>query len=294
MGLNMCCEKRLAKTEIYSLAPSTEREITPIRYISPNDSFFEDIETKYNVFTYVQLVEYINLLENYSIETATLSFTGKMKTEFSKNDSFLSASINVDEFQSFIENKIFKISEINALSENNEMMLSTFKAVFREIYGSLELKLNQHFGNKNGDIITKKTLIPMGIIFCISSVVGKIKLIFDLYKNDNNMFVKSDDFNKYLITSFLICSYCMISARRKITNANSSIPKLSNSDMIKCLKVSELKDSQNLVKVFNETFFDKEELSWNDFRDKFEDNEKSFQWILSAKGIRKKLEENNV
>ncbi len=69
---------------------------------------------------------------------------------------------------------------------------------------------------------------------------------------------------------------------------------MSNSDMIKCLKVSELKDSQNLVKVFNETFFDKEELSWNEFKDKFEDKENGFQWILSPKGIRKKLEEHNV
>ena len=294
MGLNICCEKRFAKTEIYSLAPPNEREISPIRFTSPNDSFFEDIETKYNVFTYIQLVEFLNLLENYSIETATLTFTGKMRTDFSKNDQFLSATMNVDEFQSFLENKIFKTSEINALSENNEEMLSRFKTAFIEIFGSLELKLNQHYSQNNGETITKKTLIPIGVIFCISSIVGKIKLIFDLYKNDNNMFVKSDDFDKYLISSFLICSYCMISSRRKVSNSHSNVPKMNNSDMIKCLKVSELKDSQNLVKVFNETFFDKEELSWSEFRDKFEDKENSFQWILSPKGIRKKLEEHNV
>ena len=168
MGLNICCEKRFAKTEIHSLAPPNEREISPIRFTSPNDSFFEDIETKYNVLTYIQLVEFLNLLENYSIETATLTFTGKMRTDFSKNDPFLSATMNVDEFQSFLENKIFKTSEINALSENNEEMLSRFKTAFIEIFGSLELKLNQHYSQNNGETITKKTLIPIGVIFCIS------------------------------------------------------------------------------------------------------------------------------
>ena len=59
------------------------------------------------------------------------------------------------------------------------------------------------------------------------------------------------------------------------------------------VQVSELKDSQNLVNVFNKSFFDKEAFTWEEYRKKFEiDN--GFQWILSSKGIRKKLEENNV
>ena len=35
--------------------------------------------------------------------------------------------------------------------------MNTFKAAFREIYSSLELKLNQHFNNpQSGNAITKK------------------------------------------------------------------------------------------------------------------------------------------
>jgi len=239
-------------------------------------------------------IEYINLLENYSLDTATLPFEGEMKTQFSSKDNFLLYVMSVDEFQSFIENKIMKISEIYELSGKNDLMVSTFKAAFREIYSSLEMKLNQHYNEKVTDRITKKTLIPLGILFCISNVVGKIKLIFDLYKNDDEQFVKSNDFNDYLIASFLISSYCMISARRKISSTNQNIPEMSKEDLIKCLGVCELKDCQNLVNVFNNSFFEKDSYNWIEFKEKFENKEKGFQWILSSRGIRKKLEENNV
>jgi len=295
MGLKLCCEKRTTKSSQYSLSPPNEREIVPQKFTSPNDSYFEEIETQYNVLTYVQLVDYINLLENFSIENATIPFSGKMRTEFSGKDAFLNQSISIDEFQSFIENKIFKINEIYELSGKNELMMSTFKAAFREIYSSLELKLNQHFNNKSsGNVITKKMLIPLGVIFCTCNIVGKIKLIFDLFKNEQNKFVKSDELNIYLISSFLICSYCMVSARKKIKNTNPNIKGMTKDDLIKCLRVSELKDSQNLVQVFNESFFDKDELTWEEFRQKFEKNDPGFQWLLSPKGIRKKLEENDV
>ena len=295
MGLKICCDKRPTKFSQYSLSPPNEREIVPQKFTSPNDSYFEEIETQYNVLTYIQLVDYINLLDNFSIENATIPFSAKMKTEFSGKDEFLNQSISIDEFQSFIENKIIKINEIYELSGKNELIIPTFKATFREIYKSLELKLNQHFNNQSsGNIITKKMLIPLGVIFCTCNIVGKIKLIFDLFKNEQNKFVKSDELNTYLISSFLICSYCMISARKKISNTNLNIKAMTKDDLIKCLRVSELKDSQNLVKVFNESFFDKNDLTWVEFRQKFEKKEASFQWILSPKGIRNKLEENNV
>lgn len=294
MGIDVCCNKRRSSDSIHSLAPSNEREISVQKYHSTNDSFFDDIETKYNILTYVQLIEYINLLDNYTLDTATIPFEGELKTNFSSKDSFLNYIMSVDEFQSFIENKLLKITEIYELSGKNELMVSTFKAAFREIYSSLELKLNQHYGEKTNDRITKKTLVPLGVIFCISNVVGKLKLIFDLYKDENDNFVKSSDFNDYLLTSFLICSYCMISARRKISSTNHNIPEMTKEELIKCLGVCELKDCQNLVNVFNNTFFNKDSFNWIEFKEKFENKDKGFQWILSPRGIRKKLEENNI
>lgn len=294
MGLQVCCDKRRSPDSNLSLAPSNEKEIAFQKYRSSNDAFFDDLETKYNILTYIQLIEYINLLENYTLETATIPFDGKLKTEFSSKDAFLNYVMSVDEFQSFIENKLLKISEVYELSGKNELMISTFKAAFREIYNSLELKLNQHFGEKTTDRITKKTLIPLGILFSISNIVGKLKLLFDLFKDENGNFVKSSDFNDYLLNSFLISSYCMVSARRKISATNQNLPEMSKDDLIKCLGVCELKDCQNLVNVFNNTFFEKDSYNWIEFKEKFENKENGFQWILSPKGIRKKLEDNNV
>ena len=295
MGFDVCCNKRTQPDVSYSLSPPNEREIAIQRYHSSNDSFFNEIETKYNVLTYVQLAEFMNLLENYSLDTATIPFEGKMKLEFSSKDPFLTYIMSVDEFQSFIENKILKISQIYELSGKNELMINTFKAAFRELYTSLEMKFNQHFGGeKSNDRITKKTLIPFGILFSVSNIVGKVKLIFDLFKDEDENFSKSEDFDIFLLTSFLISSYCMISARRKISSTNHNISEMSKEDLIKCLGVSELKDCQNLVKVFNDTFFDKDSYTWMEFKNKFENKDKGFQWILSTRGIRLKLEENNI
>ena len=294
MGLDNCCTKNYSKNKINSFAPVDEIEIPRIKYKSSNDFLFKEIEYKYNLLRHIQLVDYVNLLENYSPETATLNFNSIIKTDFSYYNEILNYVMTADTFQSFIENKLFKTEEIYELSGNNELIFVTFKVVFREIFKSLELKLNQHFKEEREDRITKKVLISLGVIFCKSEVISKIRLIFDLFKNDKNKFVKSEELDKYLISSFLACSYCMLSARKKITLTNKNIPYIKKDDFTKCLKVCELKDSQNLVRIFNETFFDKEELNWKEFKKKFENEEKGFQWILSSRGIRKMLEENDV
>lgn len=292
MGLDLCCQKKLSKKELYSFAPTREKEILRIKYKSNYDFLFEELEHKYNILRHIQLIDYVNLLNNYEPETATLNLTGVMKKDYSHHDYSLSYVMTVDIFQNFIENKLYKTSEIIQLSEKKELMLSTFTEVCREIFNSLELKLNQHYEEKRNDRITKKILISLGVLYCKSDVIGKIKLIYDLFKNDKDKFVKSEDFEKYLISSFLICSYCMLSVRKKIIRANKKIPAMKEEDFINCLKVCQLKISQNLLKIFNENFFDKDEFDWNEFKNKFNQKENGFQWILSPKGIRKMLEEN--
>lgn len=292
MGFDLCCQKKISKKELYSFAPTREKEILRIKYKSNYDFLFEELEHKYNILGHIQLIDYVNLLNNYEPETATLNLTGVMKKDYSHHDYSLSYVMTVDIFQNFIENKLYKTSEIIQLSEKKELMLSTFTEVCREIFNSLELKLNQHYEEKRNDRITKKILISLGVLYCKSDVIGKIKLIYDLFKNDKDKFVKSEDFEKYLISSFLICSYCMLSVRKKIIRANKKIPEMKEEDFINCLKVCQLKISQNLLKIFNENFFDKDEFDWNEFKNKFNQKENGFQWILSPKGIRKMLEEN--
>lgn len=287
MGLDLCCEKKIAKNSYKSLAPSNEPDISAQKYVSEKDDYYEVVEKTNNVLTYIQLIDYMNLLENFTLETATVPFAGELKTQFSRKDAFLSQEISKDEFQSFIENKLYQINEIKDLKGNNETMMTNFKQIARNIFEGLQLKLGQTYNNNNDPyIMTKKILIPLGVIFCVSNIIGKVKLIFDLFKNEANKFTKSEELNLYLITSFITCSYCLVNAKYQFDRKNID-------DLKDRLNVSELKDSKNLVKVFNEKFFDKEELSWEEFKEKFK-KDGGFQWLLSAKGIRKLLEENNV
>ena len=72
------------------------------------------------------------------------------------------------------------------------------------------------------------------------------------------------------------------------------IEKIEEDDLINLANVSELKNCENLVKKFNETFFEKESYKWEEFKRKFEDIDNGFGWVISSKGIRRKLEENNI
>ena len=291
MGCTLCRKKGYQKVNY--LAPE-EKEIVFKDYSSENDQPLSIIENKQNFFNFVQLIEYMNLLESFTIETSTIKSEGPYKTKFSLKDEFLTQEISCEEFQSFIENKIFQVNEISELIGNNEKSASIFKQICIEIYKALALKLKQHYKEEADIIIKKRNLIPLGILFCTSNNIEKIKLIYDLFKNENGDFCKSEELDDYLISLFLTGSYCLISARNKLGKTNEEIGKLSNDDLVKLVNVSELKDCENLVNIFNQTFFSEDSYNWENFKKKFEDRENGFGWIFSGKGIRRKLEINNV
>ena len=286
------CRKR-GYQKVNYLAPD-EKEIEFKDYSNSNDQPLALIEEKNNFFKFIQLVEYLNLLDQFTIQSSTVSSERAMRTKFSSKDKFLNQEISLEEFQSFIENKIFKLDELYELIGNNEATASIFKQICIEIYKSLELKLKQNNNDESPIIIKKRNLLPLGILFCASNNIEKIKLLFDIFKNDNEEISKSEELSDYLLSLFLTGSYCLISARNKIGSNFNEVEKLSKEDLLKLINVAELKDCQNLVNFFNENFFIKENYNWEDFKGKFEDLENGFGWIFSGKGIRRKLEENNV
>lgn len=143
-GFCNCCDTSpkkipMQRMNIVQIAPPTEKEIIMYKYASTHDLYFNDIEGKYNILTYIQLIDYINLLEYYSSDTATLEFNKSLKAQFSSKDPFLSEPISFDHFQSFIENKLFRIPEIYEMWGNNELSFNIFKTAFLEVYTSLQL-----------------------------------------------------------------------------------------------------------------------------------------------------------
>ena len=266
MGCNFCRKK--GYTKINYLAPN-EKEIDIKDFSSENDKHLEIIEKTNNYFKFVQLVEYVNLLEQFSIETSTIITDEPMRIKFNYNDQFLSESMNIEEFQSFLENKIFNIEELSEIINNNQDNVSVFKQMCLEIYKALELKLKQHYNNNDSnDIIQKRNLLAIGMLYCACENIEKIKLFFDIFKNENEEFCKSENLNDYLLSMFLIASYSIISARNKIFNTKLGIEKLAKEDVMKLINVSELKDNENLVKLFNDNFFKEEKYNWEQFKKK--------------------------
>ena len=290
MGCKLC-EKKTEKENVFCL---NEKEITFLDYKSTNNDILEIIDRTYNFFTFIPLIDFMNLLEFFTSQTSTSDFEGKMRTNFSSKDEFLTQTLAVEEFQNFIEEKILKASGPKNTEENKEQ-ISIFKQAFVEIYNSLLLKLRQNYPDKQFESISKRDLITIGLLYCDSNNIDKIKVFFDIFKDENEEFTSTLELNEFLMCLFLIPSYCMISARKKASNNNSQIPEISKEDLIKMLKISELKDSQNLLQIFNANFFQKKaNLTWDEFKALFENKNTGYGWIFSSNGIRKKLEENNV
>ena len=261
-----------------------EKEISFKDYSSPNDAPLSEVESSNNFFKYISLYKYLNLLDSFTVENPTNENNLPQKNQFSNMDDFYQKKMSVKEFQSFIENKIFNLKDIKNLIGNNETTASIFKQICIGIYEALELKLRQKNNDKNPIVIKKKNLIPIGLLFCTCNNIEKIKLFFDLFKNDKDEFCKSEELNVFLLSDFLIASYCLISARNKIGKMNENIQEIEKKDLVKLVNCAELKDNENLVKVFNDNFFkDKEKLTWLEFKQKFEDKENGFGWIFQVK-----------
>ena len=294
MGILPCKCSKSASKKGNNLAPK-EKEISFKDYYLPNnDESLYEVESNQNFLKYISLYEYLNLLDIFTAKNSTLKTELPNKYIFTSKDAFYQKDVSIEEFQCFIENKIFKLDEINELAVNNEISATIFKEICIEIYRALELKLRQHYDSNDDVVIKKKNLIPLGLLFCNCNNIEKIKLLFDLFKNENEEFCKSDELDNFMLSDFLTASYCLISARNKIGKNFDTIEELKKDELIKLVNCAELKDNQHLVNVFNQTFFNKEILTWLEFKQKFQDKENGFGWIFSSQGIRRKLEEHNV
>ncbi len=289
MGCNFCRKKDYVR--INYLAPD-EKEIVLKDYSSSNDELLIIIESTKNYFTQVQLVDFVNLLEQFSLETSGIITDEPMHSDFSSNDEFLSKSFTLEEFHSFVENKILILDDLNNSLEKENIII--FKQFCDEMYKALETKLKEYYKEENSfNLIKKRNILAFGILFCDCENIEKIKLFFDIFKNeDKKEFFKSKELDDFLLTLFLVSSYCLITTRNNIANKNKGIGKLEKEDLLNLLKTSELKNCENSVKIFNDTFFKKESYNWKDFKKQFEDIDDGFGWILSSRGIRRKLEEN--
>lgn len=294
MGTFSCCKKISEDTS--SIFAPGEQEIYFPDYQSLSDKYFSLIEGKYNLINHIQLLEFLNLLEHFSLETATIHHDGKFRSDFSSKDKFLDTVLHQDEFQSFIENKLININDIIEIFGEDEQTISIFKDCFVKIFSSLNVKLNAYYKTNREDKITKRNLVGLGLLFCRGQNISKVKLFFDFFKDENNKFVKSENLDNYLTGLFFISSYCLLSVRTSINFPGQNLPKIDNNLTYNLLNGYGMtqKHVENLLKYFNQQFFDKESFTWEEFKNKFGYDNNSFAWIFSSKGIRSKLEDKSI
>ena len=291
MGCRFCRHKEELITKINYLAPE-ENEIVLKDYSSPNDALLDIIESKQNFFTKIQLVDFVNLLEQFDIGTCGVITDEPMHINFSSEDEFLDKSMELKEFIIFIETNILTLDDLSNTIKVNGVIF--FKRFCIEMYKSLESKLKEHKNsNINVGLIKRRNILAFGILFCDCENIEKIKLLFDIFKdNEKKEFIKNELINDFLITLFLLGSYCIINTRNNLFDEKKEIKKLEKDELLSLYKIYELNNCQKLVELFNEIFFKKENYNWQDFKNQFEDIDNGFGWILSSKGIRRKLEEN--
>ena len=294
MGTFTCCKKMPEDTS--SVFAKGESEIDFPEYESRSDKYFSLIEGKFNLISHIQLLEYMNLLEHFSLQTATIDFEGKYRSDFSSKDEFLSTVLHQDEFQSFIENKLLNTPDVLEIFGEDERTLSTFKDCFIKVFSALNTKLNSFYNVKKEEKVTKRNLVALGILFCRGQNISKLKLFFELFKDENGNFVKSENLDNYLMSLFFISGYCLLSVRMFINIPKQNLAKIDNNLAQQILNGNGFtqKNAENLLNYFNTKFFNKESFTWDEFKKKFNDSKNSFSWIFSSKGIRSKLESNSI
>ena len=275
-----------------------EIEIKIKKYSSTFDKEFSKLESIYNYLTFITFKDFIYVLNNYSLETAVNEEDYNNKEL--KLDRILTDNISIDEFQSFVENKIFKHPVV--IYKLNEISNTICKDNLLEIYKSLNKKLIQ-FDKENGkneenNRIKKYNILAFGVLYCGGTNISKIKNIFEIFKNksSNNIEKDSKEFNDFILSLCLIPAYCTIYSRNKLGNYTKELGEIQTDLLKKILDKSELKDSVNLYNIVINRIFpeNKKEIDVYVWKSLFENKENGIGFILNPKGIRNMIELNNV
>ncbi len=275
-----CYEKYYSDTLI-SFA-KTENQIKEITYNSPHDDLFSFIEFEYNYISKFQLIEFVNYLAYYKDDNATID--KKIDLKFSFLPGSFDDIISAEQLNSLIENSKRKFPDLKIDKPDEDMQL--FKIVSNAMYKGVQLR----FVKKNKDFEMKKiNLLPLGVLYAKSDVGGKVKFIFDVFSEDKKISKESKNFQDYILGSFFFSSFAIVNSGHDLYKKS----KLQKEEFLKdnIRKLVEIYNAENcetLLDEFNESFFTIDSLDWQAFREKFE-MENGFQWILSPKGIRAKL-----
>lgn len=293
----ICCPSHQSTFKVVE----TEKEISLPSYSSKADKDFIKLEQTYNLLRDISLHDYLLALTGFSMSSATVpeDYTNNRAMTYTKAEPYFTEGLNGDLFQSFIENKILKHPQVYSKAGENETLANIFKANMLSIQKGLISKLEAYrktLGLESSqEPFNKSHAMAIGLLYCNATNVYRIKFVFNLFAEDA-VLSQSEDFKNFLLTLFLIPSYCQLFARNKIGPSFNEIGELPKDRMKEILDACELKDSLNLIEVISKELFVFSEggINYDQFKNLFERRENSIGWMISSKGIRTYLEQNNI
>ena len=286
------CSKQVQTT---SSAIESEQEVSICSYKSAGDDALKLQENKFNYLNKINFADFLYSLVNYSNENATIEFKyDNVNIDYKITSQEFGEDFSPDVFQSFIENRILKHDNIyNA--KIDESLIAIFKDNLIQNVTALNLKLKQSHSEDEFPGVRKYHIIPYGLLYCAGANYIKIKALFNLF-SEGGAIRASQFFNEFLLSLFLIASYCSISARNKLGKYDT-IGAISKDELKQLLNAAELKDCQNLVVVANKLIFGEDlsgSLTYEQFKEKFKGSNNAISFLLSPAGVRNLLEKNNV
>ena len=286
------CSKQVQTT---SSQIESEQEVSICSYKSGGDEALKLQENKFNYLNKINFADFLYSLANYSNENATIEFKyDNVNIDYKITSQEFGEDFSPDVFQSFIENRILKHDNIyNA--KIDESLIAIFKDNLIQNVTALNLKLKQSHSEDEFQGIRKYHVIPYGLLYCAGANYIKIKALFNLF-SEGGAIKSSQIFNEFLLSLFLVSSYCSIAARNKLGKYDA-IGQISKEDLKQLLNAAELKDCQNLVGVANKLIFGEDlsgSLTYEQFKEKFKGSDNAISFLLSPSGVRNLIEKNNV
>jgi hypothetical protein len=291
------CSDLCNKQKKKQLQEEREKDFEFGNYVSSLCKYYKRVEKDYNIFKYFQLQEFVLLLTLFHVDPKADPYK---KDVIAKSEC--KQEMNKEEFTVFLENKILKNYLLICIMNEKEDDIQLFKDYAKLLFESLIECEKDHWRIKNpgaklkkGHIVSvkKNYILPMGLLYCSSSNISKIDMLFELFSNSNREFELSEDLENFLFYLFITPSSCSLRALKVIAEKfPKKLDGISPGDYTQKSDALEITDIIRLKDIFITNFFKgKNLISRREYEEKFKNED--FGWIFSPNGIRLFLENNN-
>lgn len=276
------------------------KEVKLYSYKALSDNFLLSAEEKYILLKKVPFTTFAKLLIKFDIRKAAPSEDenpNKPLEIYPQSEDYLKV-IPEAIFQNFIENKIYQLDCLYKYVGENENVAVISKTLLMQLYIWLKKTMikyakREREGQYDTNFLKVYHILAIGFLYCGGSNLDKIKFLFSTFKQPYTTKIRrTDELQVFLNTLCWIPTATLVMGVKYLSENYDDIPKIEKRYLLGMGDAFEGTDRERLVtKFLSELFSFDREYELADFVDQFRKRE--FGFILSPRGIRLFLEENN-